>query len=178
MCNFCGSLNRFQAPEPPDRVGVLGNADADERPGAVPSAKRLADQHEQSCPSASDSRERPAPLSPTPWSVERSHLPGMAREARVVDADGDPVTDYIALMDAETIADAVNARDALRAERDRLRDLAWRFAEYAETYHHLGVQGKALVAEARAALYRTPPAALDVVTQNPPLPAPETSTTA
>lgn len=113
MCNFFGSLNRFQAPEPPDRVGVLGNADADERPGAV---------------------------SPLPWSVERSPPAPFYRHARVMDADGEPVTDYIAMMDAETIADAVNAR---------------------------------------AALYRTQPAALDVVTQNPPLPEPpETSTTA
>lgn len=60
MCNFCGSLNRFQAP-----------------------------------------------LSPTPWSVERSHFAGMAREARVIDADGEPVTDYIALTDAEAIVAAM-----------------------------------------------------------------------
>lgn len=49
-----------------------------------------------------------APLSPTPWSVERSHCDGMAREARVVDADGEPVTDYIALADAEAIVAAMN----------------------------------------------------------------------
>lgn len=41
---------------------------------------------------------------------------------------------------------------AAREKRERFRDLVRRFAEYAETFHALGEQGKQLVAEAREAL--------------------------
>ena len=53
--------------------------------------------------------------------------------------------DAVVEANARLIVDAVN-------ERDRLRDIVRRFADYAETYHALGVQGKQLVAEARAAV--------------------------
>lgn len=84
--------------------------------------------------------------SPRPWRVaDYAQCPGLAD---IFDASGSPsglVAGELKPADAALIVAAVN-------ERDRLRDLVKRMADYAETYHALGVQGKSLVAEARAAI--------------------------
>lgn len=106
--------------------------------------------------------------SPRPWHVMRFSVED--EPDRIIDANGDEVAIELLEADAALIVDAVNERDRLRDEltskaqnyedviahhtrtEESLRDLVRRFADYAETYHALGVQGKSLVAEARAAI--------------------------
>lgn len=104
--------------------------------------------------------------SPRPWHIGESICGTMSC---IYDANGEHIASCFGMpteADAALIVDAVNGIDATKklsiqlydpirraeAERDRLRDIVKRMADYAETYHALGVQGKQLVAEARAAI--------------------------
>jgi hypothetical protein len=57
-----------------------------------------------------------------------------------------------AYADPRIVTDNSRVNADLLAERDRLRDLVRRFADYVETFHSFGVQGAALIREARAAI--------------------------
>lgn len=105
--------------------------------------------------------------SPRPWRCDH------VSRRWVFDASGTEVASCILAEDAALLVAAVNERDELRANigeaneyidhlnegiamlearRAALRDLVRRFADYVETYHSLGVQGRQLVQEARAAI--------------------------
>ena len=104
----------------------------------------------------------------TPWRAEGRDNGKRGRQRRefwaVLDRNDFFVAEGLDETTAREIVAAVNERDRLAADKARyrahnvvLRDLVRRFADYAETYHSLGVRGKSLVAEARAALWEATP---------------------
>lgn len=85
---------------------------------------------------------------PIPWTFEAENA---CEDSPIKAANGEYVLvrdDGVYPPDLETCHEIVTAVN----ERDYLRELVKRMADYMETYHALGVQGKSLVTEARCAI--------------------------
>ena len=83
-----------------------------------------------------------ATSSPRPWRIAKGLHEAIVDELNNVVACGSNAAN------AALIVDAVNERERLREERDRLRDLVKRMAAYIQ----VGAIGGALLREARAAI--------------------------